>query len=303
MRLGPVVAAIAENQLGLAAHRQLVAAGIPTSTINDATESGRIRRVERGISVVPGAPITADVRLLAKVLSAGDGAVLSHRSAGWVHGLIDDAPRVHEISVPRGRRPRTRGLHVHQARDLDRVIPGKVRGLPVTDVGRTILDCARFPDLDLELLIDAARREHRISRSLLPWVVAEHARQGRHGINRLRSHLVTDELPHSDFERLVCRWLLHHGITDWTLHHHLFVPDFGPVEPDLTWLDQRLVLELEGADHRDRRVVHDDDTGRQNALYLAGWDVMRLTYRRWLEHTERVLAEIRAALEQTRPPS
>lgn len=300
MRFAPIVASIAEGQLGLVAHRQLHQSNVAPSTIHDAVMSGRIKRLERGVSIVPGAPITADVRLLAKVLSAGDHTMLSHRSAAWVRGLVAEAPRIHEISVPRGRRPRTPGLLVHESSDLDLVIPGKVRGLPVTDVGRTILDCARHEDVDLELLVDAARRDYGISRTLLPWVVARHARQGRHGIDRLRMHLVADELPHSDFERLVCRWLRHHDVGGWTLHHHLVIPGFGPVEPDLTWIDRRLILELEGADHRDRQTVHDRDTERQTALYLAGWDVMRLTYRRWLGQTEKVLAEIRSALELTR---
>lgn len=300
MRLLSLAAPIAERQLGLVAHRQLLRAGATPATIHFATCAGHLLPLERGVSLVPGAPVTPDVRLLAKVLSAGGDAVLSHRSAAWLRGLLNEPPRPHEISVPRGRRPRTPGLRVHSSSDLDLVISGTVRGLPVTDVGRTILDCARFSDVDLDLMVDEARRKHRISRTLLPWVVAQHARPGRHGIERLRNHLTADELPHSNFERLVCRWLSHHGITGWHLHRHLVLDGFGPVEPDITWIEHRLILELEGADHRDRQLVHDHDTERQNALHLAGWAVLRVTYRRWLRNTDGVLAEIRAALEKAR---
>lgn len=299
MRIAPIITAIATTQLGLVAHRQLVEHQVPTSTIQAATASGRLRPLERGVSLVPGAPITPDVRLLAKVLSAGPGAVLSHGSAAWRWGLVDEPPSTPEVAVPRGRRPRTPGLIVHESTDLHLVVAGTIDGLPITDVGRTILDCA--DERDVELMVDAARRKHQISRSLLPWVVAEHARRGRPGIEPLRHHLALDELPHSDFERLVCRWLRHHGIGGWRLHHHLVLPEFGPVEPDITWAAHRVALELEGADHRDRQTVHDADTARQNALLLAGWDVMRLTYRRWLRQPDRVLREIRAALLQPEP--
>ena len=299
MRIAPIITAIAETQLGLVAHRQLLEHHVPPSTIQTATASRRLLPMERGVSLVPGVPITAEVRLLAKLLSAGPGAVLSHRSAAWRWGLVDAPPSMPEISVPRGRRPRTPGLVVHESTDLHLVVAGTIDGLPITDVGRTILDCATV--CDVELLVDAARREHRISRTLLPWVVAEHARRGRPGIESLRRHLVLDELPHSDFERLVCRWLRRNGITGWRLHHRLVLPGHGPVEPDIAWADRRLALELEGADHRDRELVHDADTGRQNALLLAGWDVMRLTYRRWLRHTDRVLDELRAALARPAP--
>ena len=168
MRIAPIITAIAERQLGLVAHRQLIEHHVPPSTIQTATASGRLLPMERGVSLVPGVPITAEVRLLAKVLSAGPGAVLSHRSAAWRWGLVDAPPSVPEVSVPRGRRPRTPGLVIHESTDLHLVIPGRIDGLPVTDIGRTILDCATGSDV--ELLVDAARRKHHISRTLLPWV-------------------------------------------------------------------------------------------------------------------------------------
>ncbi len=73
-------------------------------------------------------------------------------------------------------------------------------------------------------------------------------------------------------------------------------PVRGPLEIDIAWPDLRVAFELEGADHRDRSIVHDDDTERQNWLQIAGWRVVRTTYRRWLRHTSTVLAELEAAL-------
>lgn len=302
MRLHDVATPLAELQLGHVARRQLVARGVPEPTVDAAVRRRHLLPAGRGVYRVPGAPDTMEARLLARVLAAGDGALLSHRSAAWLWDLLPP-PQQHEASVPRGRRPRRTGLAIHESSDLHLAIPGMLRGLPVTGVGRTILDCAADPTIDLELLIDGARRHHHISRTLLPATLVAHQRPGRTGIRRLGELLALDEMPHSDFERLVCRWLDDLGVTGWRLHHRIVVPVRGPVEIDIAWPDLRVALELEGADHRDRATVHDDDTERQNWLMIAGWDVVRTTFRRWVRRTSEVLGELDAALAlaRTRP--
>lgn len=286
-----IVSRIACRQRGLVTRRQLLGAGAHPDAIAAARRSGRLVTVARAVYLVAGAPLDADTRLLATVLSAGSGAMLSHRSAAWLWRLVDRCPTHHEISVPRGRRPRTPSLVVHESTDLDVVVPGTIRGLPVTDVGRTVLDCGGL-GMDLDLLIDAARREHQISRTLLPWTVAQHRRSGRRGIKALRAHLEREALPASDFERLACRWLTAHGVDGWVLHHQLVVPGHGGAELDLAWPDRKVALELEGALHGEERIVHDRDTRRQNRIVNAGWNVLRLTYRRWLREPDAALQEI-----------
>jgi hypothetical protein len=225
------------------------------------------------VYLVPGAPVTFEVRMLALLLAAGPGALFSHRTAAWLWQLLSDPPDEHELSVPRGRRPRGLGARVHRVRDLQLATPGVIRHLPVTGVGRTILDCATDPGLDLELLVDAARRAHRISPTLLPATVVAHSCSGRTGIGRLRDLVVSSEVPRSDFERMVSRWLRSLGMTGWEMHHRIVVPRFGPVEIDFAWPALLVALELEGCDHRLLDRVHDDDTERQNWITVAGYDV------------------------------
>lgn len=297
MRTLDAAAPIAEHQLGLVTRQQLLAAGVLPDTADEAVRTGRLRRLERNVYRLPGAPERPATRLLAKVLALGDGALLSHATAAWLWDLAPP-PRRYEVTVPRGRRRRCTDLIVHESTDLHLAVPGIVDGLPVTGVGRTILDCAGHSSTDVELLVDEARRQHGISRTLLPATLLAHARPGRSGIDRLRSVLATDELPASDFERLFVRWLIAQRVSGWELHHRIAVPGFGPVELDVAWPAQRVALELEGADHWDRRLVHDHDTVRQNALALAGWTILRLTYRRWLQEPTQVLGEIGALLER-----
>lgn len=293
------IARLAEPQLGLVARRQLLAEGLKPSTIDSALADGRLVTVERAVYRIAGTPDTPFVRLLALLLSCGPGALASHRTAAWLWYLADP-PRRPEISVPRGRRLHRAGAVIHESSDLALANAGLVEGIPVTSVGRTILDCAGDPTIDVELLIDAARREHGISRTLLPHTVVTHARSGRPGIDRLRHVLEPDGLAHSDFERLVWRWLADNGMTGWVRHHRMVLPVFGPVEVDVAWPGLRIALELEGGDHVDRRTVHDRDTERQNHLVIGEWIVLRLTYRRWLRHPDAALAEIRAAVAARR---
>lgn len=289
------IAPLAERQLGLVARRQLVGEGIASSTIDSALAEGRLLPLERAVYRIPGAPVTPHTRVLATVLAAGPGALASHGTAAWLWDLADP-PRRHEISVPRSRRLRRRDVVVHESSDLDLANPGSVDGIPVTSVGRTILDCAGDPSADVQLLVDGARRVHRISRTLLPHTVVTHARSGRRGITRLREVLAPDGLPQSDFERLAWRWLADNGITGWVPHHQIVLPVYGPVELDVAWPALRVALELEGGDHIDRQAVHDHDTERQNHLVIGEWIVLRLTFRRWLRRPDAALAEITAAL-------
>ena len=299
MRLLDIAATIADDQLGLAARRQLIARGVNADTVDAAVTRGHLLPAARGVYRLPGVPDTFEVRMRAQLLAAGPGALYSHRTAAWLWNLLDPPDR-HELSVPRAHRPRALPARVHRSRDLHLAIPGAVRGLPVTGVGRTILDCAADPAMDVELLVDAARRHHRISPTLLPATVVAHSCSGRRGITRLRDLVVTTELPRSDFERLVSRWLRDQGMTGWELHHRIVVDGFGPVEIDFAWPVLLVALELEGCDHRLRDLVHDSDTERQNWLTVAGYDVVRTTYRRWVRTPMQVLAELEAALDVAR---
>lgn len=299
MRASTIAAPLAERRSGLVTRQALRAAGASPSAIDRALDAHALVREAAGVYRVAGAPASARVRLLAQVLALGAGAALSHRSAAWVWGL-GDAPVRHEATVPRSRRPQGSALVVHRSRDLHLASIADVDGLPVTDVGRTILDCAGQPGADVTRLIDEARRRHDISRSLLPTTVIAHARRGRAGLGALREALLVRGLPDSDFERLVWRWLTDHGVEGWEPHVRLVVEGYGPVELDVAWPTQRVALELEGADHRDRRIVHDRDTLRQNALVVAGWTLLRATYGRWLADPDGLLSEVERALARAR---
>ena len=68
-------------------------------------------------------------------------------------------PRRVDLTVPRHRRPRARpGIRVHESLAFDLAGATAVDGIPVTGVGRTILDCAPGETKPIRLLDDALRR-------------------------------------------------------------------------------------------------------------------------------------------------
>lgn len=115
---------LAKRQHGVVSRQQLLDLGLTHAAIRHRLAIGRLHRVRHGVYAVGRSELTQHGRWMAVVLACGEGAVLSHRSAGALWGLI---PRcsVFEITVPAPRHPKSRGIRVHKSnrlapRDLSR---------------------------------------------------------------------------------------------------------------------------------------------------------------------------------------
>lgn len=82
------IAKLAGRQHGVVAHRQLVELGLTTSGIQHRLRAGRLHRRHRGVYSVGHQVLNSRGRLLAAVLTCGPEALLSHRSAADVWGLL-----------------------------------------------------------------------------------------------------------------------------------------------------------------------------------------------------------------------
>src|SRR4051794_41668839 len=102
--LDAALAALAGRQHGVVARRQLRALGLRDDAIDLRLRRGRLHIVHRGVYAVGHRLLSRDATFMAAVLVSGD-AVLSHRSAAVLWGLIAAARRDVEISVPRSLRP------------------------------------------------------------------------------------------------------------------------------------------------------------------------------------------------------
>ena len=75
------------------------------------------------------------------VLAGGDGAALSHFSAGALWGIhkSDSCP---EVSVPRSRQLRLRGIRIHRRSHLPQSELTRRQNIPVTSPALTLVDLA-----------------------------------------------------------------------------------------------------------------------------------------------------------------
>ena len=82
------IAALAERQHGVLSLPQLRRFGLGTSGARERVRTGRLHRVHQGVYAVGHRALMDEGHWLAGVLAGGPGAVLSHETAAYAHGLI-----------------------------------------------------------------------------------------------------------------------------------------------------------------------------------------------------------------------
>lgn len=290
------------RQHGLATVEQLRTLGVSRQMLRTRLASGHWVKADH--SVVRGAtvPATWEGEVLARVLAAGPGAMASHRTAGALWDLDGRRKGIPEITVPRRRNYRRPGVRIHTSGDLHLVVPVRRSNIPTTPVARTILDLgAVVPIEQVHLAIDSARRQGLTDWHQLLDALTAHARPGRPGVRTLRTlldrHFGERAVTDSAFERLVLVLLTAAGLPAPVLHHVVRAAG-ATYEIDLAYPDKSLAIELDGAVHRDRSVWERDHV-RQNALILAGWTVLRFTWRDYMDRPTCVIDEVRTALRNS----
>jgi very-short-patch-repair endonuclease len=223
---------------------------------------------------------------MAAVLALGDGALLSHTSAGALWDLRQSASGRTHVTVPgAGNRTRRSGIIVHRSP----FAPGTThRGIPVTTPAQTILDLStslgvarRVVDRSVQLrLFDLAA----VEALLVP---------GRRGVANLRRAIAEhDDAPtRSELERCFLRLCRDHGIPRPRVNDVVC-----GLEVDFCWPRARLIVETDGARHHATRTGMENDRQRDAVLALAGWRVQRFTWRQVTGEPATVAAVVRALL-------
>jgi hypothetical protein len=191
----------------------LLAAGVSRSAIGRALRVGKLHHVYRGVyAAVAPELLTEEGQLLAALLAAGDGALLSHGTAAWRWRIIPAPPSLMQLAVPRDR-AEIDGLRLFVS---SRLRPGDVTSngrFPTTSVPRTLLDLAtRYNDRALLRALAEAEFHH----DLRPADVERTLRRGHPGSANLRAALKEHTPGHgevkSQLERRFRRLLIKRGI-------------------------------------------------------------------------------------------
>ena len=224
-------------------------------------------------------------------------AVFAGRTAAWLWGMDLDSDGPIEVIVPSSSGVRSRqGLNVRHSRiDPDDVV--EVRGHRVTTVLRTICDlCARSSTLDALIAIDVALFKQRADVNSL----IAYAAKGLAGARLLRTLAPLAAPAESPMETRL-RWiLLEAGLPPPESQRVLRDEDGRFIaRADLYYPDARLVIEYDGANHRERLTA---DNRRQNKLLAAGVHLLRFTAADGLGHPDAVVSQVRSFLRTPIPP-
>jgi very-short-patch-repair endonuclease len=249
------VRSIASGQWGIVARAQLQTAGVDRWQIDRALRSGGLHRIHKGVYSTQAPELAGeDALLIAALLAAGRGAVLSHGTAAWRWRIIPAPPTAIELAVPRDRKaPPGLTLYQGKLRADDRTLNAR---FPTTSVPRTLLDLAtRYEQGPLLNALAEAEFHH----DLRPADIQRTLRRGHPGSANLRAALKAHAPGHgemrSKLERHFRKLLLHHRI-DLPLRNE----PLGPWTIDCLWPDRRVAVELDGRQHdRPHQADRDDD--------------------------------------------
>lgn len=291
------LAELAARQHGIVSHRQLTELGIRGTALTRRIASARLHRRHRGVYAVGHPRPSREGRWLAAVFAAGPGAVLSHRDAAALWGLLDSARAVVDVSTPRRSRARVEGVQLHRPRRLDPADTTRVGVIPVTTVARTLID---LTDVLHRRKLERAVREAGFLRVLeLDAIDASLARaHGRHRLHWLHTAL------ESHRPRKVLRSELEHRFLELCRAGGVPEPDTNAqiriggrtLVVDCLWGEQLVVVELDGAAAHATPRAFEADRARDAALTAAGLRPLRFTWLRIEREPAAVVAQLRQTL-------
>lgn len=291
--LDRAIAELAAHQHGVASCRQLLALGLTARQIGAWADRGRLHRVHGGVYAVGHAAIGPRGRWLAAVLRGGPGAVLSHRSAGVLWGVVSQCAGPIEVTVRSGKAPPA-GVRFHR---LPLAVDERdsVDGIPVTGPGRTLCDLASVLGRPA---VARALREAEIQRlgGLLSMSDVLARYPCRRGSATARAVLADQAEPfgvtRDDFEADVLALIEAAGLPRPRVNPVLRIGD-GTVEPDFAWDDARVLVELDGREVHLTPQAFERDRARDRMLQARGWRTVRVTWRQARFDARAVVADLR----------
>lgn len=269
------IAELADRQHGVVALRQLLALGLSRKAVKHRLRLGRLHVIHPGVYAVGHKRLTWQGRLMAAVLWAGDGALVSHRSAALLWEVLPSQRAGVDVTVCGRRQGRPR-IDVHETRLIHPDDRTEIDGLPVTSLERTMLDLAEVERRHrLEKALEESVRLNKLDGRKLDELLGRS--NGRRGLKPLRTALadVVEEQPaltRSEAERALNRICKQHGLP--TPQHNATVEGF---EVDAYWPSHKLIVEIDGYEFHRSLPAFKRDRSRDIALDLAGYRVLRFT--------------------------
>jgi very-short-patch-repair endonuclease len=275
-----LIARIAARQHGVISTAQLRLVGLSHTGINRRMQAGRLHRRFRGVYAVGHTGVSTEGEWMAAVLACGEGAVLSHRSAAELWGMMRRDRRqlgaggrgrdVIDVTLPSNSgRSRRKGIALHHSLTLTPEECTREQGIPVTRPGRTLEDLRR--------VVSAA-------------VFGAAVKQAEFLRLRLGTG-VSSEQPRSELEARVLALCRGHRLPQPEVNVKI-----DRFEVDFLWREARLIVEVDGWRSHGSRSAFEADRARDARLTLLGFRVVRFTWRQISNDGPGVAKTIRALL-------
>jgi predicted transcriptional regulator of viral defense system len=300
--LDVALAALAETQHGVITLDHLRGLGLSGSAVQDRAAAGRLHRIHRAVyALVPEELLSRDGRFVAAVFACGPHAVLSHRSAAALLELRRSERSKIDVTIPQRAPRKHAGIDVHRSTTLAPRDITVVRDIPCTTVARTLLDLAQVIDQrGVERACDQAEiLEVLDGRALLDQLRRNEARPAARRLGVvLDEHYIGSTPTWSKLEEAflaMCRAA------------HLPQPEvnvwINPSDGDPSWIRAdfvfraaRLVVETDGRKTHRTRQAFEHNRRQDQRLTVAGWRVIRTTWRQVTERPGQLVTTIEALL-------
>lgn len=288
------IARLAGRQHGVVSWRQLVDAGLGRGAIAHRVRSGLLHRLYRGVFAVGYRPTTREGWWMAAVLAYGVRAALGATSALAHWDLRRSIDRKIDIIVAsRNGLAQRQGIRLHRCGAITEAETTVHRGIPVTTVARTLLDAAAI--LQPHSLNRTIERSEILK--LLDLAAVRHTLElhpnhpGARKLTRAIDLYREDEMTRSDLEAMFLA-LCEADDLPRPLVNHVVEGE----EVDFLWPQQRLIVEVDGRETHLTRQAFERDRARDAKLTLAGYRVVRFTYRQISDAPQAVALTLRALL-------
>lgn len=278
-RVSESVASFARRERWVLTTAELRHAGASESWILRRAQEGWLTQQFRGVWLVGRARATQDELERAALKACGEGAVLSHRSAGMRWRIVLRYRGPVEVTAPTHRRSRGR-LRTYRRALHPRDVTMK-DGVPMTTLARTLVDLAAVSDE--QALLHAVHEADHLKRLSVPAVDASLSRAGTRprgapALRRcLRRHRPTTGTVNRSLERAFVQFLRRHGFPP-TEHNVLVEIEAGEmVAFDVYFRAYGVVVELDGGAHETKERFHGDRRRDRRVQAAQGILTFRVT--------------------------
>lgn len=284
--------------------------GLSPPQLRSLVASHVVRRVLRGVYCRADLRDTIELRARCAALVLPDHAVVSDRSAAWLHGVerfdlaeLEVPPALEVVSVhghDRVRRPETLG-------GKRTLLPDEiceVYGVRVTTPLRTACDLACLRGRgDALAVLDAFMRRHGLTQHDFHRMLPRF--RGRRGVKQLRELVpLASPLSESAGESWTVVAIVDAGLPAPTPQVWVELPGFGRVRLDLAYPLLKIAIEYDGEEFHSSGASQQADRVRRDALRAAGWLVIVVRKTDFGRHRREVwLDELREALRERTPVS